>query len=63
MKQIPFGGMLCNPINITKEGDFKIKGVISNNGSQEIARYEYFASMDERDKRYNMIMNLLKEII
>jgi hypothetical protein len=63
MKPIPFSGMMCNPQNITKEGHFKIKGVIrpSDNTHPEIVRYEHFPSSEERDKRYNMIVNLLKE--
>ena len=63
MKPIPFSGILCAPDDIQKEGDFKIKGVINtpNNAHPQILRYEHFPSTEERDKRYNMIMNLLKE--
>ena len=63
MRPIPFSGMMCAPENIEKEGDFKIKGIINvaTNNHPQIVRYEYFASLEERNKRYNMIMNLLKE--
>ena len=63
MKPIPFSGMMCRPADIQKEGNFKIKGIINcaNNNHPAIVRYEHFPSSDERDKRYNMIMNLLKE--
>lgn len=63
MKPIPFSGMMCLPTDITIEGDFKIKGVINppSKHHPQIVRYEHFPSKAERDKRYNMIMNLLKE--
>jgi hypothetical protein len=63
MKPIAFSGMMCNPIDIQKEGDFKIKGTINvaKNNHPQIVRYEHFPSSEERDKRYNLIMNLLNE--
>jgi hypothetical protein len=62
MKPIAFSGMMCSPINITKDGEFRIKGVINHaKDHPEIVRYENFASTEERDKRFNMIVNLLKE--
>lgn len=63
MKQIPFSGMLCHPTDIEKDGDFRIKGTVSahNNSHMPIVRYEYFPCSEERDKRYKMIMNLLKD--
>lgn len=64
MKPIAFSGMKCHPLNIQKDGNFRIKGVITikNDNHPEIVRYENFASTQERDTRYNMIMNLLKEV-
>ena len=62
MKLIKFSGMLCRPIDIIKDGDFRIKGIMNRaKDLPECIRYEYFASKDERDKRYNMLVNLLKE--
>lgn len=65
MKLIPFSGMMCYPHELEKDGDFRIKGKLSKtNRSPEIPpieRYEYFPSVMERDKRYNMLVNLLKE--
>lgn len=63
MKSIAFSGMMCNPKDIEKEGDFKIKGIINlgTHNHPPIVRYEHFPCAEERDKRYNMIMNLLKE--
>lgn len=63
MKPIPFSGMMCNPRDISKEGDFKIKGVINvgEYNHPQIVRYEHFPCVEERDKRYNMLLNLLKE--
>lgn len=66
MKPIAFSGMLCYPNNLQKDGKFRIKGVISNYADNseknhpDIVRYENFASTEERDKRYNLIVNLLK---
>lgn len=61
MKPIPFSGMLCLPQEIQKDGDFKIKGTLSRaKDAPPLVRYEHFASTLERDKRYNMIVNLLK---
>lgn len=62
MKLIPFSGMLCHPLDIEKDGDFKIKGTITRAIDQPaIVRYEYFASKEERDNKYELIVNLLKE--
>lgn len=63
MKPIPFSGMLCSPMDIQKDGEFRIRGTINvlNNTHPAIHRFENFPSPEERDKRYNMIMNLLKE--
>lgn len=63
MKPIAFSGMMCHPKDIQKEGDFKIKGVINDakHNHPQIVRYESFASTQERDARYEMIMKLLKE--
>lgn len=65
MKQIPFSGMMCHPTEITKDGDFKIKALLSPiNRHPEIppiVRYEHFPCIAERDKRYDMLLNLLKE--
>lgn len=63
MKPIAFSGMMCRPQDVTKEGEFKIKGVITpaNNLHPEIVRYEHFPSSEERNKRYEMITKLLKE--
>lgn len=63
MRPIAFSGMMCAPKDIVKDGDFRIKGIIhhGNHLHPPIERLEYFASSYERDKRYNMIMNLLKE--
>ncbi len=65
MKLIPFSGMMCYPHEIEKEGDFKIKVTLSKiNRHQDmppIVRYEYFPSIIERNKRYDMLVNLLKE--
>jgi hypothetical protein len=60
MKPIPFSGMMCLPHDIQKDGDFKIKGTLSRPNTPLLVRYEHFASIQERDKRYNMIVNLLK---
>lgn len=64
MKPIAFSGMMCNPQDIEKDGQFRIKGVINHakHNHPPIVRYENFASSAERDTRYNMIMNLLKEL-
>lgn len=63
MKPLPFSGMLCSPVDIQKDGEFKIKGIIrvADNSHPEIVRFEHFPCAEERDKRFNMIMNLLKE--
>lgn len=63
MKPIPFSGMLCNPMDVQKDGEFRIKGIINvpNNTHPPVIRYENFACSAERDVRYNMIMKLLKE--
>lgn len=63
MKPIPFSGMMCRPVDISKEGDFKIKGVINtaNNSHPQIVRYEHFPCAEERDKRFEMVTKLLKE--
>lgn len=63
MKPIPFSGMQCNAVDISKDGDFRIKGVIriADNTHPEIVRYEHFPSIQERDKRFEMITKLLKE--
>lgn len=65
MKTIPFSGMLCNPMDVQKDGDFRIKGVINvpNDTHPPIIRYENFPSTEERDKRYNAILNLLRNDI
>jgi hypothetical protein len=64
MKPIPFSGMMCNPKDIQKEGEFKIKGVINlvTHNHPQIIRYEHFPSSEERDKRFEMITKLLKEM-
>lgn len=64
MKPIAFSGMMCNPHDIQKDGDFRIKGVINppNNLHPQIVRYENFASSAERDVRFEMITKLLKEM-
>ena len=62
MKLIKFSGMLCRPVNLTKDGDFKIKGVMNHAKDQpELVRYEHFACKEERDKKYDLLVNLLKE--
>jgi hypothetical protein len=63
MKPIAFSGMMCNPKDIEKEGEFKIKGVINPARADhpQIVRYEHFPSSAERDKRFEMITKLLKE--
>ena len=62
MRPIPFSGMMCHPFDIQKDGDFKIKGTVSRAKDQpELVRYEHFPCKAERDKRYDVIMNLLKE--
>jgi len=57
--------MMCYPKEIVKDGDFRIKATISpenrHQGIPPIIRYEYFPCADERDKRYNLLVNLLKE--
>jgi hypothetical protein len=61
MKFIGFGGIWCSPEQITKDGDFKIKGVLSKHPNHpEVARYEHFASTRERDIRYNQLMMQLE---
>jgi len=63
MKPIPFSGMLCSPMNIEKDGEFRIKGTMNvpNNGHPSIVRYENFACKEERDQRFVVITRLLKE--
>lgn len=62
MKLIPFSGMMCHPLEITKDGDFKIKGMISRAIDQPaLIRYEHFACKEERDRKYELIVKLLKE--
>lgn len=62
MRPIPFSGMMCAPENIEKEGDFKIRGRISTGKEcPSIDRFEFFACKEERDLRFNLIMNMLKE--
>ena len=65
MRPIAFSGMMCAPHDIQKEGDFKIKGIINDekHNHPQIVRYEHFPSKFERDKRFDLIMNLLKETI
>jgi hypothetical protein len=63
MRPIPFSGMMCNPKDIQKEGDFKIKGIVNieRPDTPPIIRYEHFPSTAERDIRYNLLTKLLKE--
>jgi hypothetical protein len=62
MKLIPFSGMMCHPLEIVKDGDFRIKGTISRAINEPaLVRYEYFACIQERDQKYNLLVNLLKE--
>ena len=62
MRPVPFSGMMCQPSDIEKDGDFKIKGRISTGSDcPPIDRCEFFACKEERDLRYNLIMNMLKE--
>jgi hypothetical protein len=63
MKPIPFSGMLCSPMNIEKDGEFRIKGTVNvpNNTHPPVIRYENFACSAERDKRFDAITKLLKE--
>lgn len=59
MKPIAFSGMMCNPIDIQKEGDYRIKGIINRaKDMPELVRFEYFANKYERDKRFDHIMKL-----
>lgn len=61
MKMIKFSGMLCSPFQIMKDGDFKIKGIMHNaKDHPPVMRYEHFACKEERDKKYDILVNLLK---
>ena len=62
MKPIPFSGMMCNPLDIQKDGQFRIKGVmrVADNSHPEIARYEYFPATYQRDERFEAIKRLRK---
>ena len=65
MKPIAFSGMMCRPVDITKEGEFRIKAAfnVPDLSHPEIVRYEHFPSRGERDDRYNAIMKLLRDEI
>jgi len=63
MKPIAFSGMMCHPTDIQKEGDFKIKGTVSRAKDQPVlVRYEYFPCKEQRDKRYDVLLNLIKDL-
>lgn len=54
--------MMCRPVDIQKEGDFKIKGIMNKaKDIPELVRYEYFTCKEERDKKFDLITRLLRE--
>ncbi len=63
MKLVAFSGMLCRPLNIQKDGEFKIRGVMNHaKDLPELVRYEHFACKEERDKKFDLLVNKLKEM-
>ena len=63
MRQIAFSGMWCDPKDIVKDGQFKIRGTISTQMKDHppIHRYEHFGSTMERDARFGVLMKQLDD--
>lgn len=60
---IIFSGMRCKPSELIKDGDFKLRVDFPTHPDEpKISRYEFFPSKEERDKKYNVLMQQLKDI-
>lgn len=61
MTQILFSGVACTAEAIQKKGDYQLSYEHKTGTGQTINRFEWFASPQERDRRFYQIQKIVED--